>query len=264
MAKRGRKSRQGKKGEATPRGKKFAENAATGTMSDYQAARQAGYSHFVARDTKARLWSQQNIQAHYQRIIRKVAPPDRVERILDGLLKAKTSTRRQVTTHAVDANGVPMFDAKGKPKMRVISVSETEVVDLSIQLRTMEMIAEHGGLVPSPVRAPVINSLSLAEVLKREGEEHDRNAELLTPTWIKRRQLRMGLPVYDPGNGHGTAVIDVEEAGAPTPAPSPAPVKEAPTCDACGSVKCAHDRCPACEVCDVCDEIPTPRKANGE
>jgi hypothetical protein len=43
-----------------------------------------------------------------------------------------------------------------------------------------------------------ISSSSIAEVLERSREEHIKNGEIMTPTWLKERAKRLGYPPVPP------------------------------------------------------------------
>jgi hypothetical protein len=87
-----------------------------------------------------------------------------------------------------------------------------------------------------------LSPLSLAEVLQRSEEEYVKHAELMTPTWLKEREKRLGS-VRPP------EAASVKE---PETKPEPDPVA-VNACDACGNARCAHGRCPACDNCEVCE-----------
>jgi hypothetical protein len=99
-----------------------------------------------------------------------------------------------------------------------------------------------------------LRPLSLEEVLERAEQEHIRNCELMTPTWQKRRAKQLGYPDRS-DNGHSVAVTDIAPEPNVAVEGAASVEEEVETCDACGNVKCAHGRCPACEVCKVCDNL---------
>ena len=87
-----------------------------------------------------------------------------------------------------------------------------------------------------------LSPLSLAEVLERAEIEYEKNAEMMTPTWLKERAKRLGY-------GHPPEAADVSE---PETKQGPGSVAVKP-CDTCGTTRCAHGRCPACDICEVCE-----------
>lgn len=241
--KRVRKRRRQKAGEpipaeaktprATKKGRAFAENAAKG-MNNTDAATEAGYAPRVARDAARKIWNQKGVLAHYQRMVQRVLPPERVTKILDELLEGKTVTKH-LRQEAVK-------DASGKMVMQAVGGTLTETIDRGVQLRALALAAEHGGLIPSAIRAPAISEASLEEVLERAEKEYIKHGEMMTPTWLLERAKRLGMeaPV-------------LPEA----PKPEPEPVN---ACDACGEERCSHGRCPGCEACETCD-VETPVEA---
>jgi hypothetical protein len=80
---------------------------------------------------------------------------------------------------------------------------------------------------------------SLAERLYRAEQEYEKNAEMMTPTWLKERQQRLAKE---------RALVAADERESETE-PVPAAVN---ACDACGNPRCAHGRCPVCKTCEVC------------
>jgi hypothetical protein len=106
-----------------------------------------------------------------------------------------------------------------------------------------------------------ISPYSLEEVLASGREEHVKNAEMMTPTWIKEREKRLAMAASAGGNGTTpTTVIDVqptkvEVTGVTPPVeakPEPEPI-QINTCDACGKPRCVHGRCEFCDVCEECE-----------
>jgi hypothetical protein len=123
-----------------------------------------------------------------------------------------------------------------------VSATQSETIDRGVQLRALQLAADHGGLVPGTTRAPTITPASLQEVLEREEREHVKHAAAMTPEWLKERARRAGI------------VIAPAQAEAPAHA-------ERNVCDACATPCCAHGRCPICEVCEPCDgagQTPVP------
>jgi hypothetical protein len=91
-----------------------------------------------------------------------------------------------------------------------------------------------------------ISPYSLDEVLERSRIQHIKNAELMTPTWLKERAKRLAS-----GNPPVAAMSYVEP---PEPNAEPAPEAEpVNSCDACGKTRCVHGRCPVCDICEVCE-----------
>lgn len=90
-----------------------------------------------------------------------------------------------------------------------------------------------------------ISSSSLAEVLERAEIEYRKHYQTMTPTWIKEQAKRRAngkLPVA------GMSYVEPPKPNA-EPAPEAAPVN---SCDACGTTRCVHGRCPMCEACEEC------------
>lgn len=108
-----------------------------------------------------------------------------------------------------------------------------------------------------------ISPYSLEEVLERSRKQHIRNAELMTPTWVKERAKR--LAANGGSNEHNPAgvpadVITVEAISVPMDpialalaAESEVASQPTNTCDSCGKQRCAHGRCPTCDVCETCE-----------
>jgi hypothetical protein len=157
-----------------------------------------------------------------------VLPPERASALYDALLEGKSITTQQRHERVKGDDG--------KTNLQVVSVQRTETIDRSVQLRALQMAAEHGGLVPSSIRAQTISPASLEDVLLRAEQEYEKHAAMMTPTWLKERAKRLG-------NGHQPPV-------AKPPEPARASVNP---CDACGKERCGHGRCPACETCETCE-----------
>jgi len=178
------RQKDGKRGNSKKtRGQRFAENIAAG-MTQKAAALEAGYSLSVAEHPKQRLWKQQNIQTHFQKVVQRVLPPQRASRVFDELLEAKSVTMQLKQER--------MADPDGTVSLQVVSAVRTETVDLGVQLRALELAIEHGGLVASSSRAQVISPESLEEVLERSEQEYEKHAAMMTPTWLKERAKRLG------------------------------------------------------------------------
>jgi len=90
-----------------------------------------------------------------------------------------------------------------------------------------------------------ISPYSLEEVLERSWLQHEKYAELMTPTWLKERAKRLGHP-----DGDGQAKEMVIET---KPEPDLAPPVAANMCEACGQTRCAHGRWSVCDICRDCD-----------
>jgi hypothetical protein len=219
----------------TKRGRRFIHNVVVLQMSDRAAAIDAGYSTSTAENTREKIWSQPSVRAHFEALVQKVLPPDRVTRIYDQLLAGKC-VRTQLTKERIAG-------ADGTISLQVVSETRTETISRAVQLRALELAIEHGGLGPSSIRAPAITGAPLAEVLERARLEHTKNGELMTPDWRKERVK--GLTAIGNGNGNkvdAAAVAMAESAAAP-----------ANSCDSRGQTRCAHARCPVCEMCETCD-----------
>jgi len=218
------------------RGQKFIENVSSG-MSDKAAALAAGYAPSVAESTRRKLWSQPSIQAQFLKIVHTVLPPKRVMKILGELLDGKSTSTQLKREQATDVTGKPLVDQNGKPQWHVVSVTQTETIDRNVQLKALEMVVDHGGLVPFSIRAPAISSVSLEEVLLRAEREYEKHAEMMTPTWRKERAKRLD-------SGHARAAEDN------LPEAESEPVN---CCDAHGTPRCVHSRYPMCETCEECE-----------
>lgn len=221
---RGTRTRGGKK-----RGHKFAENAAMG-MTDHAAALNAGYSESVAKSTKSKLWIQPDIQNHYQLVMQSVLPPGRVAKIMSELLEGKVSTTTQ---------RLQRVTVDGKVGMQVMSATKTEMVDRAIQLRALEMAAEHGALIPSRLRMSRISSSSIEEVLQKAEAQRIEQEARMTPTWMMKQ--RVLTPAVEPKS-------------------EPEP-QEVYCCDSCGKERCIHGRCPICDTCTECAASATAETA---
>jgi hypothetical protein len=215
----------------------FVENAVSG-MTSKEAALGAGFAPSTAEHTKEKLWSQPDVQAHFQRLVQGVLPPERATALYDALLEGKSVTTQMKQERVMQKDGTT--------GLQVVSATRTETVDRSVQLRALQMAAEHGGLVPSSIRAQTISPASLEDVLLRAEQEYEKHAAMMTPTWLKERAKRLG-------NGHQPPPAAAEKP----PEPARAPVNP---CDACGKERCAHGRCLACETCEPC-ETPAPIQA---
>jgi hypothetical protein len=97
---------------------------------------------------------------------------------------------------------------------------------------------------------------SLEEVLERAEIIYEKHAEMMTPTWLKERTKRLeGEKPPVEAAGPPPAILDMQPIKAesePQPAPQPESARVS-SCDACGTTRCAHGRCPTCDICEVCE-----------
>lgn len=252
----------GVKPASKPNARRFVKNRLIHQMTNKDAAEDAGYSESVARNTKHTIWQQDNVRAQYQDLVKKCLPPDKVERIYNELLEGRVISK---TVHQERVTG-----PNGQPALQTISAVVTDTIDRNVQLRALRLAAEHGALVPTSVRAEAISPASLEEVLERAEKEYIKHGEMMTPSWIQERAKLRGETLMA---APAVTVIDVQPTAAETSPVEPVaaetvsvtPIPEAEsveedTCDGCGTVRCAHGRCPNCEVCETC-EVPAATEA---
>ncbi|ERR1700722_709430 len=112
-------------------------------------------------------------------------------------------------------------------------------------IKAMEFCADRGFPEDKQSKKSGISSPSLEEVLERSEREHIKHGETMTATWLKERAKRLASR-----KPPAPALSYVEP---PTPNAEPAPeASPVNSCDACGSMRCTHGRCPMCEICPEC------------
>jgi hypothetical protein len=127
-------------------------------------------------------------------------------------------------------------------------------------IKAMEFCADRAFPEDEQAKKSGISSSSLEEVLEKTEIVYEKHAEMMTPTWLKERAMRLASekPPVEPA-GPPPAISDVQLIKAetePQPAPQPEPA-HVNFCDACGKTRCVHGRCPGCEICEVCEQ-PAP------
>jgi phage terminase small subunit len=145
--------------------KKFIEGIVEG-KSDRQAALAAGYTDAYANHTAEKLWSRPQIQSYYEKLVRKVAPPERLAKrlseLIDGKVLTTKATRR--TRQILDKDN------------EVITLEDTiaeriESVNADVSLRAVEDAAEWGGQVPTrnpPIAVQVnVSQMDRSQLLER-------------------------------------------------------------------------------------------------
>jgi transposase len=108
-------------------------------------------------------------------------------------------------------------------------------------IKAMEFCADRAFPENKQAKKSGISSSPLPEVLERAEIEYEKHYETMTPTWLKERAARLGH-VHPP-------VAAGESEPETKPEPGPVAVN---VCDACGTTRCVHGRCPKCEACEEC------------
>jgi hypothetical protein len=77
------------------------------------------------------------------------------------------------------------------------------LVELAMKgnIPAMKLCAERAWLDDKRAEKSDVSSPSLEELLKRSREEHIKNGEMMTPTWLKERQKRLANKPVPPANG---------------------------------------------------------------
>ncbi len=164
--------KQGRKRVRRPnkRQRVFVEGVVEG-KTDKQAALDAGYSLSTAENTKAKIWSRPGLQAYFQELIQRAAPPKRLvarlSELIDGCYE-KTVVEKRGGHHG-----------------DVIVIRKETGVDARVSLRAIELAAQWAGYVPS--KGPEIaqqfdlqvQQMNDAEILARLDELGRQERELV-------------------------------------------------------------------------------------
>jgi len=126
------------------RARRFLHNVMIRGMNDRAAAVSAGYAFSTASNTAQKLWRQKSIKEYFESIVREVLPPDRLARIYDELLRGEPVQVQQTKERVIGADG--------KAELEVVSQTRTESIDRAVQLKTLMLAIEHGGLPVSAGR----------------------------------------------------------------------------------------------------------------
>lgn len=156
----------------TPRERTFVEGVAEG-KTDKQAALDAGYSLSMAENTKQKLWTKPQVQKYFERMLRMVAPPERILHKMSELIDGRFLTKKRRRT--LDAAGQLVEE----------TIEEIEIVNPSASLRATIKAAEWAGYVQTKlpeIALDTITHVSLRPGQKREGMLVDVNRKLAPPS----------------------------------------------------------------------------------